>query len=237
MVPDELVRVFARYERKSAQIVRENLKAGDLFVDVGANFGFYSVLARSVVGDAGRVISIEPSPETAKILKKNLADYGNVDIVEMAVSQCPGFIDFFHTDDFVNSGVAKSPPFIPNEKVTKVSVQADSLDKILMDVCSIKNINFLKIDVQGEDIAVLDSAKEILRNSMDLKLLIEWAPEWMRNVGFDPMGFPAALGAFGFKNLVCIDDRSETLMSVDDFLSRVKIDLSGKIYCNVYATK
>jgi FkbM family methyltransferase len=236
-IPDSLDRVFNQYEKKSSEMVVSKLGIGDVFVDVGANFGFYSVLARSMVGESGLIIAIEPSPETVAVLKGNVLPYENIKVFETAVAEVSGEVSFFHTSDFVNSGIAENPPFIRHENVKKITVRSASLDEILIDQANLCSIDFLKIDVQGEDIAVLNSGKKIIESSKGLRLLIEWAPTWMRNIGVDPMSLPSILLDHGFEDLVCIDDRSGALMSVEDFQARVVSDSTGKIYCNVFATK
>jgi len=62
------------------------LRSGDVYVDVGSNVGYYAVLASAIVGATGRVIAIEPSPETAKVLEQNiqLNGAGNVTVVNAA---------------------------------------------------------------------------------------------------------------------------------------------------------
>jgi len=53
------------------RVLREKLKKGDTFIDIGAHIGYYSILARNIVGESGKVIAFEPNPESYKLLKKN----------------------------------------------------------------------------------------------------------------------------------------------------------------------
>lgn len=236
LVPEELRRVFTNFESLSSIHVSKFLKAGEVFVDVGANFGFYSVLASSIVKASGKVIAIEPSPLTLQILKKNIGSLDNVLVVPFAISTNPGFIEFYHSDDYVNSGSAY-PPFIKQDHVTKILVNSKTLDEILQLDLRITDIDFLKIDVQGDDVDVLNSSKEILSRSKKVKVLVEWAPTWMKNSGRDPMDLPSTLSSFGFKNLICIDDWQMCYLSIDEFYNLYKQDQSGKRFCNIFAQR
>jgi FkbM family methyltransferase len=237
LVPVELQRVFTDFESFSSKYVQRLLKAGDVFVDVGANFGFYSRLASEIVGASGRVIAIEPSPATLNILTQNVAELENVTIVPLAVSTKSGQIDFYHTDDYVNSGSVENPPFIDSSRVTKVSVPSKSLDRILVDDFSLSEIQFLKIDVQGDDVEVLLSCEDVLSKSNDVKILVEWAPTWMINAGRDPMDLPTTLVKLGFKNVCCIDDWLKRETSIEEFYVDYKEDGSGKRFCNIVGSR
>jgi FkbM family methyltransferase len=237
LVPTELQRVFNNFEPLSSKYVQQLLKPGETFVDVGANFGFYSALASSIVGKSGKVIAIEPSPSTVDILYKNTEKLDNVLVAAVAVSTSSGLIDFYHTDDYVNSGSVKNPPYIEPNRVTKISVKSAKLDNILQIDLGIESVDFLKIDVQGDDVDVLDSCGSVLSNSNDVKVLVEWAPTWMKNAGRDPMELPITLTKLGFRSIICIDDWLNRELTVMEFYNSYKDDQSGKRFCNILAQK
>lgn len=70
----------------------ERLKPGDVFVDVGANIGYFSLLASKLVGPGGRVVAIEASPEVFDLLRRNLElnKAHNVRAVNVAISDREG---------------------------------------------------------------------------------------------------------------------------------------------------
>jgi FkbM family methyltransferase len=97
------------------------------------------------VETTGKVVALEPSPSTVEILSKNIEYLDNVLVVPVAVSTSSGAIDFYHTDDYVNSGSVKNPPFIGQDRVTKLSVKSKKLDDILQIDLGIKSIDFLRV--------------------------------------------------------------------------------------------
>ena len=69
---DDLYSVMPGREGDVNKLILSCLKDGDIFIDVGANIGYYSVLVGKIVGESGQVISVEPIPTTAKVLKYNV---------------------------------------------------------------------------------------------------------------------------------------------------------------------
>jgi FkbM family methyltransferase len=89
---DDLWFVVPWREKAIVDALRTYLRAGDTFVDAGANIGFYTVLAAALVGPGGKVIAIEMMPDTAAILRAHIAlnGIGNVTVVESALSNSDG---------------------------------------------------------------------------------------------------------------------------------------------------
>jgi tRNA/tmRNA/rRNA uracil-C5-methylase (TrmA/RlmC/RlmD family) len=79
---------FGMWEPSLTRWIQERLAPGDIFIDVGANIGYYSLLASKLVGHSGSVVAIEPSPKIFSALQHNLAlnHIENVRVVNMAVS-------------------------------------------------------------------------------------------------------------------------------------------------------
>ena len=113
--------------------MKASLREGQVIVDVGANFGYYSLMASHMMGQSGQVYAFEPSPETLEILRLSTELRENVFILDKAVSDASGEIRFFHTDDYVNSGSVANPPFKEANEVAEISVQAIALDEYFPD--------------------------------------------------------------------------------------------------------
>jgi FkbM family methyltransferase len=87
-----LARALHIYEPEKVAAFREHLRPGMTFVDVGANKGDFTLLAASLVGPSGRVISVEPGPTNQRWLQRSVAEsgYRNVECVEAALGATPG---------------------------------------------------------------------------------------------------------------------------------------------------
>ena len=81
----------SEYEPRKLEVMERLLKPGMTFVDVGANLGYFTLLAAKLVGPEGRVIAFEPHPDNTRRLRISIAanDYDNVLVCEMAIGH-PG---------------------------------------------------------------------------------------------------------------------------------------------------
>ncbi|WP_053076756.1 FkbM family methyltransferase [Caenimonas sp. SL110] len=84
------------YESELQRLLVDSLSAGDVFLDVGANVGFFSLLGATLVGPAGKVVAFEPVSENAQLLLRNLAlnKVSNVQLIEAAVADRVGTASF-----------------------------------------------------------------------------------------------------------------------------------------------
>lgn len=80
-----------RDDRTAINLITADLHPGDVFVDIGANCGLFTVFAGPKVGPTGKVLAIEPIPEMARRLKFHVAAnaFGNVAVCEKAVGSQP----------------------------------------------------------------------------------------------------------------------------------------------------
>lgn len=142
------------------------LRARDVFVDVGANAGSFTVLASKVVGS--KTIAIEPIPETFKRLEANILINNiskKVKALNMGLGHAQGVLKFTSNLDCMNHVIHDSDKKI--EKFKPVSVNVDTLDSVTTD----QEISLIKIDVEGFELSVLHGANKVL-NSSSLKAVI-----------------------------------------------------------------
>ncbi|MEC9367965.1 MAG: FkbM family methyltransferase [Pseudomonadota bacterium] len=133
------------------------LRPGDLFVDVGANIGSYTVLASAVVG--ADAIAFEPDPETMAALKKNVAINGiedRVTTVEAAVGREPGKTRFTVGLDTVNHVAHEEDADTREVEVTTLDHVLDGRDPVM-----------IKLDVEGFEADVIaGSARTLQKESL-----------------------------------------------------------------------
>ena len=194
---------FGIWEPDVSAAISKMLKPGDLFVDVGANIGYYTLLASKIVGQGGEVISIEAHPEIYRLLNKNveLNAVKNVTAINVAVSDVEKEIEFFTgpQKSLGESTTVKKRGFTSIGKVTaKPLTHIISHDKI-------NRISLIKIDIEGAEAEVL---RDIIAHrdlfSKDLKIICEIASESEdRNYIFE------ALKSYGFLAYAVHNDYSE----------------------------
>lgn len=132
------------------------LKTGGVFYDLGANVGFFCVLARRLVGPHGRVVAFEPHPEFAERIRKN-AQLNNfeVDVIESAVADVPG------DAGLVVNGVS-CPTVTRRKSDTALGIQVVVIDDLVARKI-IPPPNYVVVDVEGAEQLVLTGMTETLR--------------------------------------------------------------------------
>lgn len=164
------------------------LNGSDLFVDVGANAGSYTVLACAAAGARG--VCFEPVPETYQRLKVNLAVnelQDRVRALNQGVGDTEGELRF-STDESCMNHVLAEGEFVTNS----VAVPVLPLDVALPEPPAL-----IKIDVEGFETMVLKGAQKTLASPQLIALLIELNGSGSR-YGFDEGAIPDALSEFGF---------------------------------------
>jgi len=142
------------------QALVELLQPGMTFYDVGANMGFFSLIAWRRVGPEGRVVSFEPLPESARTLRHNvgLNAARNVEVVEAAVGAEPGRAQLAVTAESVQAHLAEIDTGTPTLGVVDVEVTA--IDAELAEGRAAPDV--VKIDVEGAEVQVLAGMRETL---------------------------------------------------------------------------
>jgi FkbM family methyltransferase len=140
---------------------RRYLRPGDIFVDVGANVGTYSVFAAEMGAD---VFAFEPDAANVKKLQRNLQlnDY-RAEIHAVALSNSVGSLRFSSGQDSMNH-------LVFGEEVGSYEVPSATLDSIMGD----RHIAGMKVDVEGAERLVLEGAGESLKNGRLGLIQIEW---------------------------------------------------------------
>lgn len=138
----------------------------NVFVDVGANVGYFSALARKRMANEGQVIAFEPEPKLYKILTRNLSfesdllfDYAMTSSSGKAILNIP-------VGSEVNDGIATLEDC--EEKIDSITVTAKTLDSLIKN-----RISLLKVDVEGHELNVLRGAKNLLENKLIKTIIFE----------------------------------------------------------------
>jgi len=151
-------------------------KEGDIVIDVGAHIGKYTIIASKMVGSKGKVFAIEAHPDNYEILKKNIAlnNLRNVIALNYAVHSEKTVVKLYEPDQdegaTIYNTIMADRPSSNNQNF--IEVKADTLDSLLSQNM-IKEVNWIKIDVEGAEYEVLVGASGILSNSKDIACLIE----------------------------------------------------------------
>jgi FkbM family methyltransferase len=139
------------------QILMDALLPGLVFYDLGANLGFFSLLAASIVGEAGKVYSFEPDLQVARRLREHVAQNGfsNITVIEMGVWSVTGQASFLAAD--LSSPDRGTGYF--NLESQGVPTDCIALDDFIRDALP---PDAIKCDVEGAEIEMLRGAANVL---------------------------------------------------------------------------
>jgi FkbM family methyltransferase len=189
---------YGRYEPELTAWLRAHLELrdGDVVVDIGANMGWYSLLAERQARGIVDVLAFEPDPDNYALLTENLALNGarRVTPLQLAVSSAPGTVTLHRYRD-TNLGRHSVLPINDGESV---EVPAVTLDGFWAERGLGERVpRFIKIDVEGYELVALRGARAVLARCP--LLLAEYSPNYMRAGGQSPAEFVDYLTGLGFR--------------------------------------
>jgi FkbM family methyltransferase len=207
-----------RYEPQETALVQALLRPGMTFVDVGANWGYYTLLAAHLVGVRGQVVSLEPDPRMFAILEHNARHNGlrQVTAFRVAAADQRGLLTLAGFDEpGANWGIsrmfgnrselghcpaadeAEPRPTLP-EAGRRFAVPAMRLDE-LFDYLRLTTIDLLKMDIEGAEGFALAGLANSLREHRVKRLLVELHPEQLLEHGQSEDEVFGQLRQFGYQ--------------------------------------
>jgi FkbM family methyltransferase len=168
LIPNDLSNVSSSiatlgwFNLPGTELVKKILKPGMTFIDIGANIGYYSVLASKLVGKGGLVVAFEPEMVNYSILKKTiqLNNLTNVIIKPQAVSDRLGDVELFLSD----STNPEAHSLTQDHQGGSVIVTSTTLDSFYSSTDAPKKIDVIKIHV-GAEPQIIEGANRMLRQT------------------------------------------------------------------------
>jgi FkbM family methyltransferase len=162
------------YEDRNIAQLCKLLRPGMSFVDIGANVGLYSMIARHCVGASGRVLAIEPQCDLAAVVEENAGNnnFSNVQVVNMAAGDHAGEEKIYQMSHS-NDGQATLNPLAGEKPIgTPETVRIDTLSNIL-DRCGFEKVDGMKIDVEGAEVTALRGFADWLAAKPPVFIMVE----------------------------------------------------------------
>lgn len=176
-----------QFEPQETVLVRRLLKPGQIFLDIGANIGWFSVVAAEIVGVEGKVFSFEPRNTTFHYLQKTVIANKFEDrfnLFNFALGEKEDTLRIVWGTNTNNPGGTwlVSSASVSDLLPTTTHTYQDILVKKLDDINEIQQVDFIKIDVEGAEPLVLRGAENLLLKSRPI-ILAEINEELLKIVG------------------------------------------------------
>lgn len=188
---------YGVWEPNLTAFIAGRLREGDVFVDVGANVGYFTLLASRLVGTDGKVIAVDASPSIFARLQEAIAtnDARNVRAVNVAISDRHGVLPIYLGDD---DNLGRTSVIANRGGAFEAEVQAAPLTDVI-EPHELARVRIIKIDVEGAEGPVL---AHLLRHVSDfppeLEIVVEVSPEAMAASGVPLDSILAEFGVLGY---------------------------------------
>jgi FkbM family methyltransferase len=169
-----------QYEPAETEFILSRLSPGDTFVDIGANLGWFTILAADKVGPNGRVFAFEPRSQTADLLERSIADNGFGDrcmVIRAALGDRPGSCHLLSRGGNNPGGSHLLPGGDGGLEGRTEVVDVVTLDSVMGGV----GCGLVKMDVEGAEAMVLRGAAGFLQRCRPI-ILSEILPSGLRAV-------------------------------------------------------
>jgi len=203
---------YHSYEPEMTELLLSLLKDADVFIDVGGNEGYFSVIASKLVGEAGKVLIIEPQERLQSIIKKNiqLNHCSNTALLPIAIGENDSSQKVFIAPS-LNSGqtsLVSDFSFLGSSSISKFlrknfgktqEFTICRLDSVLkQNEVSIAHV--IKVDVEGFEFSVLKSCESMLQTKSILNLLVELHPQHLEAQGYNEKMILDFMSHFGYSH-------------------------------------
>ena len=222
--------VVRHYEPYTLRLFKNAVKPGATVLDVGANVGYFTLIAARQAGRGGRIYAFEPGPDNVAVLARNIKinKFQNVTVVPKAVSDRAGTANLVLGEDSDQHSLF-GPPMVASSGT--VAVECVALDDFLQDAPDV-----IKLDVEGNELFALNGMRRTLERSEPLVMFVELNPVCLRQANMEPEDLVSKLREFGFEIRVIDEQEGSLDLLTDSYLREIRDHTPGW-FTNLYCTK
>ena len=220
--------ITGEYEHETVLLLRRHLRTGDVFVDIGAQVGFFTLYAANLVGESGRVIALEPFAKHFHILTKNIArsGYTNIEPHQVGVSDEARISSYYITSSSLFRVKQESQSQSAN---TVAEMRMVPLDTLLSHDT---HIDILKIDIEGGESAAFRGMERLVQNNPAMAVIVEIAPKVLDKIGMRSEDLLIQLQGLGFRLFLIQHDGSLLESDIPHIVDEARAHRFINIYCS-----
>ena len=221
--------LFSSFEPYTTELFQRAIRPDSVVLDIGAQLGYFSLLAARWTGPKGKVFAFEPAPSNFALLESNVRLNGYASIVhpvQKAVGEKNVQTTFFIYRDSASHVMYPDPQVKVRETI---SVECIAIDDFLEG----RPVDVIKMDIEGNEPNALKGMSCTIQRNPDLVLFAEYAPAFLRRAGVQPEAYITHLESLGFYPQM-IDEDTRRLRPVARETYEVK---HPTWHVNLYCTK
>lgn len=218
--------------REIHEFLAAHLLEGMTFVDVGANFGYHTVLAARQVGQRGRVIALEPEDHYYALLQNNIALNGltNVTALPYAAGSESRDGQLFVSQGWGDHSLYRTA--LMADMTSSQSTKVVALDEVIQGP-----VDVIKIDVEGAELDVLNGMPCLMRDNPRMKLVVEWNAHAQAAAGHPKDLLPRFLLEKGYKVSILGHNGKTIELAQDAYLALESLEQSQYHTLDLLATR
>jgi methyltransferase, FkbM family len=224
----ETVFFIGEYEQTITAIAEQMISDGDVCLDVGANFGWYTTIMSLRSGQTGEVHSFEPMPKTFRELQRNrevAAHPDRIQINNFALGDKEDTVQINMFDDLPSGHASLSAK--GESRVSSFDCRLTPLDSYLIEN-GVGDVSFVKVDIEGAEMMFLKGAERLFKQAVPPVFLMEMALAQTKNFGYIPndlIDFMSERAAYEFYKVEELEGR---LVPIEGFASD---DIGANVFC------
>jgi FkbM family methyltransferase len=219
-------------EIRLAKFLIKNLDNSNHFLDIGAHFGYFTLLASELVGENGNVLSFEPTSKSYRLLEMNIASLKNVKAQQKAISnsiepiifyEFPNLHSEYNTSDITQF---ENETWYTNSKPTKVEVETTTIDTITKD--GLFNPQIIKIDVEGAEYNVISGGHTFFKTHSPLIVMEYLEPNRKNETHKKALNLLLSLGYNSY--IITNEGTIEPIYNIDNYLETEKLESDNIVF-------
>jgi FkbM family methyltransferase len=219
-------------EIRLARFLIGNLNDAGQFLDIGAHFGYFTLIASEIVGVNGKVKSFEPTTKSYDLLRINTSDLRNTQIFQKAISNSLESITFYEFpnlhSEYNSSDISQfeNEEWFNNSKPTKVEVETTTIDVLTED--GKFNPQIIKIDVEGAEYSVISGGLNFFKTNSPQIVMEYLEPKRKNETHKKALELLLSLGYHSF--IIKNDGSIEPISNIDDYLEIEKLESENIVF-------
>jgi len=164
------------WETWLTQCLAKIVKPGDTCMDIGANFGYYSILMSILAGKKGRTVAVEPNPAVYSLLRETASVHSaKIETIDVALSNSSGRATLSIPENYFGDASLVDRHDKNHIRRSKVKVKMQTLDEMAREML-LPKIDVIKMDVEGVEPLVFAGMTETIAKNPGLRILVEYSP-------------------------------------------------------------